>query len=179
MDRKDLSIALDVSLSMGERYSDMVPSKLEASKEVIAAFSMRAIERGHRVALAIFYDRAAPVLPLSSDHRAVVKALSEIDFTEEGSALGDGVVEAVKMLRGSKREKVVIAVTDGGVTGGVPLRAAALYAMHSGSKLILAILNREAPEELRDELERSREVGASVYMIEGKQSLLSLLFSLI
>lgn len=177
--RRDISIAIDVSLSMGERYADMVPSRLEVTKEAVAAFSLRAIERGHRIALVIFYDRASPLLPLSSDHRAVLKALAEIDFTEEGSALGDGVLEALKLLRGSRRERVVIAITDGGVTGGTPLRAAALYAKYSGSSVMVAILNKEVPDEAREELERSKELGAFVHTIDGRQSLLSLLFSLI
>ncbi|MEN2999878.1 MAG: hypothetical protein ABDH61_04820 [Acidilobaceae archaeon] len=61
MRAKDLAIALDISLSMGDRYGDLAPSKLEASKEVVAILGSRALQAGSRIALALFHV----LIPLS------------------------------------------------------------------------------------------------------------------
>ncbi|MCX8165130.1 MAG: VWA domain-containing protein [Acidilobaceae archaeon] len=176
MSAKDIAIALDISLSMGDRYSDLVPSRLEASKEVIAVSGSRALQAGSRIALALFHERPIPLLPLTAEYRALMKALAEVNFVREGSALGDGIVEAVKLLRSSKREKVVIAFTDGGVTEGVPLRAAALYAKFSNARLSLLILNREVRGDVAEDLRAAAQVGAEIHMVDSKQRLLSLAF---
>ncbi|MEN2999879.1 MAG: hypothetical protein ABDH61_04825 [Acidilobaceae archaeon] len=104
-----------------------------------------------------------------------MKALSEVNFVREGSALGDGVVEAVKLLRPSRREKVAIVFTDGGVTEGIPLRAAALYAKFSNVKLSLLILNRELRGELAEDFKNAAEAGAEIHMVDSKQKLVSLM----
>ncbi|MCX8195506.1 MAG: VWA domain-containing protein [Acidilobaceae archaeon] len=171
---RDIAFALDVSLSMGERYADLTPSRLEASKEAIAMFASRAIQAGTRVAIALFHERSIPLLPLTSDYRSLMKALAEVNFVKEGSALGDGVVEAVKLLRGGKREKAALVFTDGGITEGVPLKAAALYARFSGVKLAVLVLNGELRGDVAEDFRAASEVGAEVHLVDSRQKLLSL-----
>ncbi|MDM7275392.1 MAG: VWA domain-containing protein [Thermoprotei archaeon] len=168
---RDYSIALDISLSMGDSYSDMIPSKLSASREALALLALRVLDGRNRMALVLFHERPIPLLPPTGDYKTFVKALSEVNFTDEGSALGDGIVEAVKMLRGSLRGKTVIALTDGGVTGGVPVRAAALYAKYSGVKLSIVILGGRLEGGAREDIEAAGKHGAEVYMADSRQRL--------
>ena len=179
MASRDYSIALDISLSMGEPFSDMIPSKLHAAREAVAALASRATARGYRVAITLFHEKPVPLLPPTSDYKTIVRALADVGFTGEGSALGDGIVEAVKMLRGCRGEKVVVAVTDGGVTEGVPVRAAVLYAKYSGARLHIVLLNRRVEDSLRQEVELANHPGAEIVVAESRQKLLAELLRLI
>ncbi|MEM2628391.1 MAG: VWA domain-containing protein [Acidilobaceae archaeon] len=176
---KDYSIALDISLSMGEKYSDMIPSKLEACKEAIAILASRVLQSGSRIAITLFHEKPIPLLPLTGDYKLVVRAISDVNFTGEGSALGDGIVEAIKILRGSRRDKIVIALTDGGVTEGIPVKASALYAKYSGVKLAIIVLSRDIRSEILDEFKQVSDSGAEILFVESKQKLISAIMKMV
>jgi uncharacterized protein (DUF58 family) len=65
---RDYSIALDISLSMSEPFSDMIPSKLQAAKEAVAILAQRVTVSGSRIAITLFHGRPTPLLPLTSDY---------------------------------------------------------------------------------------------------------------
>lgn len=167
----DYSIALDISLSMKKAHGDLVPSKLEAAREAAALAASRILSApGNRVALVIFHGRALPLVHLTSDYRRFISALSRVDFVEEGSAIGDGIVEAVKMLRGSARRKRVIALTDGGYTEGVPVQAAALYARYSGAEAYILTLGEPLGRRPLEALEDSVKRAGAVWIHSGSKS---------
>ncbi len=131
----DTIIVIDISLSMGKGYGDLRPSKLDAAKEAALVAADRILEsKSNRLGIVVFYGRSLPILPLTRDKKKIVKTLYRVNFTEEGSAPGDGIVDAVKMLRGSKQGRIkgVLLITDGDINLGVPLEAALLYAHNSG-----------------------------------------------
>ena len=171
---RDYSIALDISLSMGEPFSDMIPSKLQASKEAIAFLAGRVTGRGSRIALTLFHGKPIPVLPLTNDYKLILRALSDVNFTGEGSALGDGIVEAIKMLRASRgNDRIVVVLTDGGVTEGIPVRASILYAKYTGVPVRILVLNRRVEDSLRVEVENANYKDVELVMVETKQKLLA------
>ncbi len=134
----DTVILLDVSLSMGKGYGDLRPSKLDASKEALLLLASRLLENpSNRIGIVVFFGRSLPVLPLTSDKSKLVKTVYRINFVEEGSAPGDGIVDSVKMLRRSKegRKKGIVLITDGDINLGIPLEAALLYANNAGIKM--------------------------------------------
>ena len=143
----DLVGVLDVSLSMRSRHGDFLPSKLEAAKDALVYVASRVLDSrpGSRVGLVVFYGYALPVLPLTPSLRDLISTLSEVRFTGEGSAPGDGLVAAVKLLRGSRRRGVALLLTDGGFNEGVRLDAAALYAFNSGVE-VCVITMAEGPQ---------------------------------
>jgi len=134
----DTVILLDVSLSMGKGYGDLRPSKLDASKEALLLLASRLLgNSSNRVGIVVFFGRSLPVLPLTSDKSTLVKTVYRINFTEEGSAPGDGIVDSVKMLRRSRegRSKGIVLITDGDINLGIPIEAALLYASNSGVRI--------------------------------------------
>lgn len=177
---RDYSIAIDISLSMGEPFSDMIPSRLQASKEAVALLAQRVTVGGSRIAITLFHEKPIPLLPLTNDYKVILRALVELDFTGEGSALGDGIVEAVKMLRASRgRDRLVAILTDGGVTEGIPVKAAVLYAKYTSTPLKIIVLNRRIEENLKTEVEAAGHPNLQMVLVETKQKLLSEMLRLI
>ncbi len=132
---KDLVFILDISLSMFKKYGDMIPSKIEASKEAILSASRVFLENNpsNRVGIVVFFNRAIPLLPLTGEFNRVLSTVKRIVYPREGSAPGDGIVTGVKMLRSSLgREKIIVLITDGDINYGPPLELAALYAYNEG-----------------------------------------------
>ncbi len=177
---RDYSIALDISLSMNEPFSDMVPSKLQASKEVIALLAQRVTIRGSRIAITLFHGKSIPLLPPTNDYKTIIRSLTDLDIVGEGSALGDGIVEAVKILRFSRStDKLVVVLTDGGVTEGVPVKAAVLYAKYSSIPLKIMVLNRRIEDGLKNEVESAGHPNMEIVLVETKQKLITEMLRLI
>ena len=135
-DPLDLVWVLDVSRSMGRSYETFKPSKLSSAKEAIAYASSRLLERrGCRVGLVAFHGRALPLLHPTDSFDTLLATLSMVNYLGEGSAGGDAVVEAVRMLRVSGRMKRAVMLTDAGFNMGVPMQLAALYARNVGVRV--------------------------------------------
>lgn len=133
MEGRDLMLAVDLSGSMRER--DFVldrkrVSRLTATKAVAGEFIAQ--RRGDRLGLILFGDRAYLQAPLTFDHATVRTLLDEamINMAGKRTALGDAIGLAVKRLRDTTSEKVLILLSDGRNTAGEiqPARAAELAA---------------------------------------------------
>jgi Ca-activated chloride channel family protein len=108
----DIVLAMDVSSSM--LAEDLEPNRLEAVKEVAAAFTEG--RRNDRIGLVAFAGEAYTQAPLTLDHGVIVGLLGDLDvgMIEDGTAVGMGLATAVKRLQASEAEsKVVILLTDG------------------------------------------------------------------
>jgi Ca-activated chloride channel family protein len=108
----DIVLAMDVSSSM--LAEDLEPNRLEASKEVAAAFVQG--RRNDRIGLVAFAGEAYTQAPLTLDYGVITSLLGELDvgMIEDGTAVGMGLATAVKRLQSSDAEsKVVVLLTDG------------------------------------------------------------------
>ncbi len=147
---RDIVLVIDISPSMSKSYQDLKPSKLESVKETLAYVikSSLANKEGLRLGVVAFYGIAFPLLSPTNDPRTLIRTLSLLDIGGPGSAPGSGIVEAVKLLRSSRRSKEVMLVTDGGFNEGIRLDIAAVYAKNSNVKVnIIAIGNVDKNDE--------------------------------
>ena len=109
----DIMIALDVSNSM--RAQDIMPSRLERSKQAI----YRLIEKldNDRIGIIVFAGRAYVQLPLTTDMGAAKLFLSNINtemIPAQGTAIGDAIDLATKSFgTKDKKHKALIIITDG------------------------------------------------------------------
>jgi Ca-activated chloride channel family protein len=113
----DIILCLDVSGSM--LAQDFLPDRLEASKNMAAAFvDMRPTDR---IGVVIFSGESFTLVPLTTD-KAVLKAqIFNINrgLLEDGTAIGDGLGVSVDRLKNVKtKSKVIILLTDGEDQGG-------------------------------------------------------------
>lgn len=108
----DIVIALDISSSMLAR--DFQPDRLEASKEIAMQFiSGREYDR---IGLVLFSGEAFTQCPLTTDYAVLMNLFSEIEtgMIEDGTAIGNGLLNSVNRLKESQAQsKVIILLTDG------------------------------------------------------------------
>jgi uncharacterized protein (DUF58 family) len=131
-------ILLDVSLSMGKPYSDLLPSKLDAAIQAIAKASTELIARKYRVGLVFYAGWVLPLVPPTREQRHLYRALSLVNKTYEGSAPGEAVIEAIRLLRPlPDADKSIMLVTDGDYNIGVPLSYAIEAAYLNNIRLII------------------------------------------
>lgn len=108
----DIMLALDISSSM--LAEDLEPNRLEAAKEVAAAFVER--RRDDRIGLVVFAGQAFTQAPLTIDHPAVASVMAELEvgMVEDGTAIGLGLATALKRLESSQAEsRIIVLLTDG------------------------------------------------------------------
>lgn len=126
----DIMLAMDVSTSM--LGQDLKPNRIEASKDVAAAFI--AGRPDDNIGLTIFAGEAFTQCPLTTDHTSLLTLLANVrtdiamnGLISDGTAIGMGLANAVSRLKESKaKSKVVILLTDGSNNMGdiSPLTAA-------------------------------------------------------
>lgn len=123
----DIIMAMDVSTSMLAR--DFRPNRLESAKEVAQDFVNG--RNNDRIGVVVYEGESYTQVPLTTDHRVVRTALSELEagMIEGGTAIGMGLATAVNRLQNSTaKSKVAILLTDGENNAGQikPLDAARL-----------------------------------------------------
>lgn len=114
----DIVLCFDISGSMAEE--DMVPSRLEAAKEVAINFLEH--RPGDRIGVVIFSSQSFTLCPITTDHNTVRAQIAGIQngyLIEQGTAIGSGLATSVDRLRNTKgKSKVIILLTDGAEHGG-------------------------------------------------------------
>lgn len=109
----DLVLTVDNSTSMAAE--DFKPkNRLVVAKDAV----MRFIEgrRNDRIGLVVFSGRGYTRCPLTLDYSVLTQLLSQIEMatTDEGTAIGTGLVTAINRLRDSDaRSRVIVLLTDG------------------------------------------------------------------
>ncbi len=153
---------VDTSLSMRRSYNDLMPNKIEAVKESLIRVSSRVIDKikDSRIGLVVFYGYAFPLLRLTRNKRSIITTISRLRILGEGSAPGNGLIEAVKIMRGSNGVKKAIIITDGGFNEGIPLDIASIYASNSGVRVDMIVIG----DRLKD---------SDIYYIEKTTTLCS------
>lgn len=113
----DIMLAVDVSTSM--LAQDFKPNRVEALKAIAQQF----IERrpNDNIGLTIFAGEAYTQCPLTTDHSVLMNLYSSVDcnmaargIIDDGTAIGDGIMNAILRLKDSQaKSKVIILLTDG------------------------------------------------------------------
>jgi Ca-activated chloride channel family protein len=115
----DIVLCFDISGSMTE--TDILPNRLEASKEVASDFVRR--RPGDRIGVVIFSSKSFTLCPITTDHNTVLHQVNAIQngyLVDEGTAIGSGLATSVDRLRQTaSKSKVVILLTDGVDFGGI------------------------------------------------------------
>ena len=126
----DIMLAVDVSTSM--LAQDFKPNRVEALKSIAQKF----IEKrpNDNIGLSMFAGEAYTQCPLTTDHAVLMSLYNNADcnmamrgIIDDGTAIGDGIMNAILRLKDSEAQsKVIILLTDGVNNSGniSPLTAA-------------------------------------------------------
>ena len=126
----DIMLAVDVSSSM--LAQDFKPNRVEALKSIAQKF----IEKrpNDNIGLSMFAGEAYTQCPLTTDHAVLMSLYNNADcnmamrgIIDDGTAIGDGIMNAILRLKDSEaKSKVIILLTDGVNNSGniSPLTAA-------------------------------------------------------
>lgn len=126
----DIMLAVDVSTSM--LAQDFKPNRVEALKGIAQKF----IEKrpNDNIGLAVFAGEAYTQCPLTTDHAVLMSLYNSADcnmaargIIDDGTAIGDGIMNAILRLKDSEaKSKIIILLTDGVNNSGniSPLTAA-------------------------------------------------------
>jgi Ca-activated chloride channel homolog len=113
----DIMLCLDVSGSM--LAQDFLPNRIEASKQMAAAFvDQRPTDR---IGVVMFSGESFTLVPLTTDKNILKSQIYNIQrgLLEDGTAIGDGLGVSVDRLKDSKtKTKIIILLTDGEDQGG-------------------------------------------------------------
>lgn len=126
----DIMLAVDVSTSMLTK--DFTPNRVEALKKIAQEFIEA--RSSDNIGLTIFAGEAYTQCPLTTDHAVLMNLYSSVDcnmaargIIDDGTALGDGIMNAILRLKDSQaKSKIIILLTDGVNNSGSvsPLTAA-------------------------------------------------------
>lgn len=113
----DIMLAVDVSTSM--LTQDFKPNRVEALKTIAQGFIDK--RPNDNIGLTIFAGEAYTQCPLTTDHAMLMNLYNSADcnmaargIIEDGTAIGDGIMNSILRLRESKaKSKVIILLTDG------------------------------------------------------------------
>lgn len=153
----DIALVLDRSGSM--KYEDLEKGKtrLDVSKEVLAAFAERRmtdrVGAADSCALLTFAQYPALLCPFTLDYGAFKSFLDGVQYVrneiEDGTAIGRGLAKAVAVLKETdSRSKIVVLLTDGenNVLDIAPMKAAEL-AKEEGVRVYTVLAGRFAFQE--------------------------------
>ena len=132
----DIVMSIDVSASMLAK--DLRPNRLEALKDVAAAFIKG--RPNDRIGLVEYAGESYTKTPITSDKAIVLRSLNDIKYNtiiEGGTAIGMGLATSVNRLKDSKaKSKVIILLTDGvNNSGFIDPKIASELALEYGIKV--------------------------------------------
>lgn len=108
----DLYLAVDVSNSMNAE--DIVPSRLERSKQSIN--KLIADMKGDRIGVIVFADKAYVQLPITTDYPAARMFLSTVNTSlvaSQGTAIAEAIHLALKSFSDIDHSKAIVIISDG------------------------------------------------------------------
>lgn len=108
----DIVLTLDVSTSM--LAMDFNPNRIEAAKDIAIQFI--AERPNDRIGIVVFAGESYTQSPLTTDRVTLINLMKEIEtgLIEDGTAIGNGLANAVARLKDSESpSKVIVLLTDG------------------------------------------------------------------
>lgn len=103
-------ILIDVSASMGMRPSGSGPTRLAEAKDKAARF-VQSLPRGSQALLVSYADRAAVVVPFTTDRAAIVSAINGLKLEAAEDELA-GALGLAASLRGPARNPRIVIFSD-------------------------------------------------------------------
>lgn len=189
----DIVLAMDVSTSMLAR--DFVPDRIGAAKDLAIQFI--AERPSDRIGVVVFAGESFTQSPLTTDRATLINLMKEIEcgLIEDGTAIGNGLANAVARLKDSDaKSRVIILLTDGvnnsgeiapqmaieiaktyGVrvyTIGVGAKGTAPYPMMTAFGVQMAQVEVEIDEELLENI--STETGGKYFRATDNTKLLEI-----
>jgi Ca-activated chloride channel family protein len=120
----DAAIVLCIDTSGSMASTDVAPTRADASRQAALTF-INGVPDGTRIGLVAFSAAAFPLGPLTGDRDEARAALGRLPDPNGGTAIGDALDVAAKMLPSGGRRAIVL-VTDGvNNAGSDPLEVAA------------------------------------------------------
>ena len=125
----DIVLAMDISTSMLAR--DFKPDRIGAAKDIAIQFI--AERPSDRIGVVVFAGESFTQSPLTTDRPTLINLMKEVEcgIIEDGTAIGNGLANAVARLKDSPaKSRVIILLTDGVNNRGeiAPLMAADIAA---------------------------------------------------
>lgn len=145
----DFAVVLDGSSSM-RALDDGKEDRWSAARRLLKAFV--ASRPDDRFSLILFSAHPVTLSPLTADHVRLFRMLDrlELDSRDDGTAIGSGLMTAVRRLSDSPaRSRVILLLTDGAQNRGrVSGPEAALEAKAQGIRVHTMMLGRPGAESL-------------------------------
>ncbi len=108
----DIVLAMDISTSMLAR--DFKPDRIGAAKDIAIQFI--AERPSDRIGVVVFAGESFTQSPLTTDRTTLINLMKEVEcgIIEDGTAIGNGLANAVARLKDSPaKSRVIILLTDG------------------------------------------------------------------
>lgn len=108
----DIVLAMDISTSMLAR--DFNPDRIGAAKDIAIQFI--AERPSDRIGVVVFAGESFTQSPLTTDRPTLINLMKEVEcgIIEDGTAIGNGLANAVARLKESPaKSRVIILLTDG------------------------------------------------------------------
>ena len=108
----DIVLAMDISTSMLAR--DFNPDRIGAAKDIAIQFI--AERPSDRIGVVVFAGESFTQSPLTTDRPTLINLMKEVEcgIIEDGTAIGNGLANAVARLKDSPaKSRVIILLTDG------------------------------------------------------------------
>lgn len=108
----DIVLAMDISTSMLAR--DFTPDRIGAAKDIAIQFI--AERPSDRIGIVVFAGESFTQSPLTTDRATLINLMKEVEcgLIEDGTAIGNGLANAVARLKDSQaKSRVIILLTDG------------------------------------------------------------------
>ena len=110
----EILIALDISNSMNVRDINPTESRLSIAKRSLIQLINSL--RGEKIGICVFAGNAYVQLPLTGDYDASKMYVNEIEtdmVSEQGTNIGEALLNATRMYSKAKNSKLLLLVTDG------------------------------------------------------------------
>lgn len=110
----EILIALDISNSMNVRDINPTESRLSIAKRSLIQLINSL--RGEKIGICVFAGNAYVQLPLTGDYEAAKMYVNEIEtdmVSEQGTNIGEALLNAARMYSKAKNSKLLLLVTDG------------------------------------------------------------------
>jgi Ca-activated chloride channel family protein len=110
----EILIALDISNSMNVRDINPTESRLSIAKRSLIQLINSL--RGEKIGICVFAGNAYVELPLTGDYDAAKMYVNEIEtdmVSEQGTNIGEALLNAARMYSKAKNSKLLLLVTDG------------------------------------------------------------------
>jgi Ca-activated chloride channel family protein len=166
----DIMVAIDTSGSMAAE--DFRPNnRISVAKQVVRDFIQG--RKSDRIGVVIFAARSFTKCPLTIDYDVLLKQVDDVKLgtIEDGTAIGNGLANAINRLRASKaKSRVIILLTDGvNNTGEIDPLTAAEIAKSLGMKIYTIGVGKQgiAPMPVDDPVYGKRYVEVEVQIDEA------------